>query len=62
APKTALKDYMDQEARFKMLKKIDPTRAEHLYVKAQQFVDEKFKFYDALAKMGSDKDKTTDKT
>ncbi|MBI2518876.1 MAG: pyruvate:ferredoxin (flavodoxin) oxidoreductase [Bdellovibrio sp.] len=57
-PKTQLKDYMDQEARFKMLKKIDPARAELLYGKAQQFVNEKYKFYDALAKMNQAEGKT----
>lgn len=51
APKIALKDYMDGETRFKMLMKMDPTRAKELNDVAQNNAENKFKLYEALSQM-----------
>jgi pyruvate-ferredoxin/flavodoxin oxidoreductase len=49
-PKVPLYTFTDNEARFRMLKMKDPSRAKELGQQAQTFVDERFELYDRLAK------------
>ena len=48
-PKEPLYTYMDQEARFRMLKMKDPEHAKDLLRRAQKHVEERFSFYQRLA-------------
>ncbi|OGR16340.1 MAG: pyruvate:ferredoxin (flavodoxin) oxidoreductase [Desulfobacterales bacterium GWB2_56_26] len=48
-PKIALRDYIANEARFRMLEKIDPARARHLADLAQQAVNQRYALYSQLA-------------
>ncbi len=53
-PKVALEDYMYREGRFTMLRKSKPDVAKKLLKQAQAEVDERWRFYDYLAKQGSE--------
>ncbi|EKD35941.1 MAG: hypothetical protein ACD_75C01711G0001, partial [uncultured bacterium] len=48
-PKIPLRDYIANEARFRMLEKIDPARARHLLDLAQQAVNQRYALYSQLA-------------
>ena len=48
-PKIPLRDYIANEARFRMLEKIDPARARHLADLAQQAVNQRYALYSQLA-------------
>lgn len=48
-PDTPLKDFIYNETRFRMLTKIDPKRARHLLVKAQEEVDRVWRHYRGMA-------------
>jgi pyruvate-ferredoxin/flavodoxin oxidoreductase len=50
APKIPLKDFAYREARFKMLTKINPTRAKELMEQAQAGVNQRWNFYENLAR------------
>jgi pyruvate-ferredoxin/flavodoxin oxidoreductase len=54
APKIKFEDYAYKETRYKMLTKSEPEHAAELLVKAQEFINEKWKLYDALANPGKD--------
>ncbi len=51
APKVPLADYMYNEARFRMLQKLDPDRARTLLAKAQQEVNHHFVLYEQLSQL-----------
>ncbi len=51
APKIPIKDYMYSETRFKMLSKIKPDRAARLLEMAQEKVNQRWAYYEYLAKM-----------
>ncbi|WP_116113474.1 pyruvate:ferredoxin (flavodoxin) oxidoreductase [Austwickia chelonae] len=49
APSSPVSDFMGQEARFAMLRRSHPERAEELFALAQQDVDERWRYYSQLA-------------
>jgi pyruvate-ferredoxin/flavodoxin oxidoreductase len=48
-PSVPLHSFMEQEARFALLERSDPVRAEHLQALAQADVDERWHYYEQLA-------------
>ena len=48
-PRCPLKSYMQNEARFRMVEKLDPKRFEHLQERAQREVHQRFAVYQQLA-------------
>jgi pyruvate-ferredoxin/flavodoxin oxidoreductase len=50
APKIALRDYAYNENRYRMLAQSDPQAAEELLKKAQEFVNQRWRKYEELAK------------
>lgn len=48
-PKIPVSQYLDMEIRYKMLSKIDPTAQKELYKRAQEAVEERYKYYSYLA-------------
>jgi len=48
-PALALRDFAHEEARFAMLERSDPDRANHLMALAQADVDERWRYYEQLA-------------
>jgi pyruvate-ferredoxin/flavodoxin oxidoreductase len=50
APKIKFEDYAYKETRYKMLTKSDPKHAADLLKHAQEFIDDKWKMYERLAK------------
>jgi pyruvate-ferredoxin/flavodoxin oxidoreductase len=48
-PKIPFKDFAMKEARFAMLTRSDPERAEHLLTLAQRDIDERWHFYEQMA-------------
>jgi pyruvate-ferredoxin/flavodoxin oxidoreductase len=48
-PAIPLKDFVREEARFAMLERTDPERAQHLMTLAQADVDERWRYYEQLA-------------
>jgi len=51
APKVALKDYVYNETRYRMLAESDPEAAERLLAQAQQAVQERWQKYERIASM-----------
>ncbi len=49
APKIPVSQYLDLETRFKMLSKINPEGYKKFYAEAQEFVNERYKYYTYLA-------------
>jgi pyruvate-ferredoxin/flavodoxin oxidoreductase len=49
APTAPLRDFLQHEARFAVLERTDPARAEHLQALAQADVDERWHYYEQLA-------------
>ncbi|MGV8909411.1 MAG: hypothetical protein ACOH1Y_10550, partial [Propionicimonas sp.] len=49
APTLPVRDFMRSEARFAMLERVNPTRAEELAKLAQADVDERWRYYTQLA-------------
>ncbi|MBW3086321.1 Pyruvate-flavodoxin oxidoreductase [Austwickia sp. TVS 96-490-7B] len=49
APVGAVADFMGQEARFAMLRRSNPERAEELFALAQQDVDERWRYYSQVS-------------
>ena len=54
APKLALKDYLYNENRYRMLRQIDPVAADAFLKEAQQLVHERWAKYEALAHPAGD--------
>ena len=48
--KMPLNDFMQQETRFKGLKRSNPLHADELYAKAQEEINHRFRYYQALTK------------
>jgi len=51
APRTAYKDFAAQEARFAMLFRSDPERAERLMKLAQKDIEQRWRFYEQMARI-----------
>ena len=51
-PTMKLKDYTDQELRYRLLQQTNPTEAARLMEAAQQAVERKWKLYEEMASMG----------
>jgi len=49
APKIPVAQYLDQETRYKMLSKINPAGYKKFYEEAQEFVNDRYKYYSYLA-------------
>jgi pyruvate-ferredoxin/flavodoxin oxidoreductase len=51
-PTLKLRDYADQELRYRMLYRTNPSEAKHLMELAQEAVDHRWKLYEEMASMG----------
>ena len=52
-PQVAVKDYVQNELRYRMLSRTNPEAYEHLMGLAQQVVDQKWEIYEEMASHGS---------
>ncbi len=50
-PRVPLREYMEREARYRMLRQVDPEAFERLMEEAQQWVLERWRLYERLAKV-----------
>jgi pyruvate-ferredoxin/flavodoxin oxidoreductase len=60
APKLKVKDFMDHEARFRMVEKIDPDRFRVLQAASQKHADQRWHLYEQLAGMSVNKPETAE--
>ena len=56
-PALPLKDFAYNEARFRVLTRIDPERAETLLADAQRGIEQRFQWYQHLASEGANEEK-----
>ena len=53
-PTRKVRDYLQQQTRFKMLQKSSPEHAKHLWDQAQADADTRYRLYEYLAQRKSD--------